>query len=152
NLDWRVASRWRTAWRARLQRRKRDDSFYDLIHPQQQRRRDGEAEGLGGLHIDDQLELCRLLDREIGSLGAFEDAIDIGRHTPRDPCLTAAIRHQTAVFDLLGPLVYGGQPVLRDEIDDPLSVPHERGTVGDAKSGRPLGRHSAEGAVVIAVL
>jgi hypothetical protein len=33
----------------------------------------GEAERLGCLHIDDQLELGRLLDREIGGLCAFED-------------------------------------------------------------------------------
>ena len=36
--------------------------FDDLIGPQQHRRRDGEPEGLRGLHVDDQLELRRLLD------------------------------------------------------------------------------------------
>ena len=32
-----------------------------------------EAERLGGLEVDDQLELGRLLDRQIGRLGALED-------------------------------------------------------------------------------
>src|SRR5262245_9041888 len=40
--------------------------------PQQQRRRDGEAEGLRGLEADHQLELGRLLDREVGGLRAVE--------------------------------------------------------------------------------
>jgi len=35
------------------------DSFDQLIRPQQQRRRDGEAERLGGLEVDDQLEFRR---------------------------------------------------------------------------------------------
>ena len=35
--------------------------------------RHGEAERLGGLEVDDQLELGRLLDRQIGRLGALED-------------------------------------------------------------------------------
>jgi hypothetical protein len=35
--------------------------------------RHGEVERLGGLEIDDQLEGRRLLDRQIGRLGARED-------------------------------------------------------------------------------
>jgi hypothetical protein len=37
-----------------------------LIRPRQQRRRDREAEGLGGLEIDDEFERRGLLDREVG--------------------------------------------------------------------------------------
>ena len=33
------------------------------IRSQQQRRRDGEAEGLGGLEVDDELEARGLVDR-----------------------------------------------------------------------------------------
>jgi len=33
--------------------------------------RHGEAEHLGGLQIDDQLEFGRLLDRQIGGLGTL---------------------------------------------------------------------------------
>jgi len=36
----------------------------DLIRPPQQLRRDRQAEGLGGLEIDDQIELRGLLDGE----------------------------------------------------------------------------------------
>jgi hypothetical protein len=54
-------------------------SIDDLIRPQQQRRRDGEAEGLGGLRIDDQLELARLLDGNVSGLGAPEDPVTAAR-------------------------------------------------------------------------
>src|SRR5262249_38081650 len=43
-----------------------------LIRPQQQRLRDREAESLGRLGVDHQIELCRLLDREVRRLGALE--------------------------------------------------------------------------------
>ena len=48
-----------------------------LIRPRQQRRRDRQAEGLGGLEVDHQLELRGLLDGQIGGLGALEDLVDI---------------------------------------------------------------------------
>jgi hypothetical protein len=53
--------------------------FDDLIRPRQQRRRDGEAEGLGGLEVNHQLECRRLLDGEVSWLGALEDFVDIDR-------------------------------------------------------------------------
>ena len=34
-------------------------------------------EGFGGLEVDDELELGRLLDRQVAGLGALEDLVDI---------------------------------------------------------------------------
>jgi hypothetical protein len=60
-------------------------SLNHLIRPQQEPRRDREAEGLGGLQVDDQLERCRLLDWQIAGLGALEDLVDgIGRASPEN--------------------------------------------------------------------
>src|SRR6266851_796904 len=50
-------------------------SLDHLIRPLQERRRDRQAEGLGGLEVDHQLELGGLLHREIGGLGALEDLV-----------------------------------------------------------------------------
>jgi hypothetical protein len=55
--------------------------FFDhLIRPLQERRRNRQAEeGLGALEVDDQLELGRLLNRQVGGLGAFEDSVHVAR-------------------------------------------------------------------------
>jgi hypothetical protein len=50
--------------------------FYDLIRPQQDRRRDRQAERLRGLQIDDQLEFLRLL---VGTLQLSHHPLRVGR-------------------------------------------------------------------------
>jgi hypothetical protein len=54
----------------------------DLIRQRQQGRRDREAERLGRLEVDDQLELGRLLDGEIAGFGAFQNLVHMGRGAP----------------------------------------------------------------------
>jgi hypothetical protein len=46
--------------------------FDDLIRAQEQRRWDREAERLRGLEVDDELELCWLLDRQVRCLAPFK--------------------------------------------------------------------------------
>src|SRR6516162_10318681 len=52
-------------------------SLNNLIGGRQQRLRDGEAEGLGGLEVDDELVLGRLLYRQVSRLCALENAGDV---------------------------------------------------------------------------
>ena len=61
--------------RRRARRREGGRSFDDLIRAQQQRRRDREAERLGGLQVDHQLELRGLLDGEVARLGTLDDLV-----------------------------------------------------------------------------
>src|SRR5438132_7944920 len=56
----------------------RAESFDHLVGSSKKRVRHGQAKRLGGLDVDGQLELGRLLDREVGGLLALEVAIDIG--------------------------------------------------------------------------
>src|SRR5262249_32606308 len=56
--------------------------FDHLVGAGENRIRHGQAEGLGGLEIDDELEPGRQLDRQLARLGTIEDAIDIGGRTP----------------------------------------------------------------------
>src|SRR5882672_9328415 len=52
-------------------------SFDDLVGAGEDRWRDGEAERLGGIEIDNQLECGRMLNGQIGGLSAFEDLSDV---------------------------------------------------------------------------
>ena len=50
-----------------------------LVGPPQHRLRDRQPQRLGGLEIDDQLELGGLLDGQVAGLGALEDFVHVGR-------------------------------------------------------------------------
>src|SRR5215470_18557446 len=49
-----------------------------LVRLEEEHRGNGQAEGLGGLQVDDQLELYRLLDREVGGFSAFQNLVYVG--------------------------------------------------------------------------
>jgi hypothetical protein len=73
----------------------------DVIRAQQQRRRDGEAERLCGLHVNHQLEFRGLLDREIGRLRALENLVHVIGGTPKQVQKVRPVGHQTSRFHRL---------------------------------------------------
>src|SRR5262249_47552948 len=88
--------------------------FDDLIRPQQERRRDGEAEGLGGFEVDDELEFRRLLDGKVGGLCALEDLVHVDGSMSANLKGTEAVRHEPAgvyvcplPVDTWKPMLYG---------------------------------------------
>src|SRR5215470_6505127 len=97
-------------------------SLDHLIRPRQQRRRDRQAESLGGLEVDHQLELGGLLDGEAGRLRAFEDPVDISGCTTEIVRDAYAIRYEAPVFHKPSRSVHGGQAARGGEIDDPSSL------------------------------
>ena len=52
----------------------------DLVSAGEDRWRHGQAECLCGVKIDDQFEIGRLLDRQIGRLVALQDPSGVGAH------------------------------------------------------------------------
>src|SRR3981189_1978375 len=72
-----VTERYSRGSRAIRPRRSRDGSLNHPVRAQHQRLRDRNAERLGGLQIDDQLELRRLLDGKVGWLRALEDLVHV---------------------------------------------------------------------------
>src|SRR5690348_13526390 len=83
-----------------LQHRRKAASFDNLVGANKQRRRYGEAERLCSLHIDDEFELGRLLDRQIGRLGASENFIDVVARTTEDVGQIRAVYDQSVSGEL----------------------------------------------------
>src|SRR3989442_13336113 len=79
-----------------------------LPRPPQQRGGDGEAEGVGGFQVNDQLELRRLLDGEVGGPGTPENLVDVHSSARGDILEVRAVRHYAAYLDVFAPLVGRG--------------------------------------------
>src|SRR5262245_29654364 len=110
-------------------------SLNHLIRPGQQRRRNRQAERLGGLEVDGDLEPRRLLYGEVGGLRAFEDSIDIVRSPGCDGRQTWTERHQSPFRNQFSKAVYRRQTVLCDKLDHLLAVRKEQAVWG---SNEPL--------------
>src|SRR6266436_4952621 len=64
------------------------------------------AEHPGGGEVDDEIELGRLLDRDVGWLRSAQNLIDIVASAPEEVWEVGSIGHQTSRFDVL-PLIIG---------------------------------------------
>jgi hypothetical protein len=84
--------------RRRRCQRSRAASFDDFVGADEDRLWHGEAERLGGLEIDNQLECGRLLDRQIGALGVLENlpGVDADLTVDRNEARPVVIRPPAA--------------------------------------------------------
>src|SRR6516162_11429634 len=80
--------------------------LYHLVGTQQKGFGDGEADGLGGLEIDDKLDPCRQLDREIGGLCAFEYLVDVIAGAAEQVRVVRAVRQKASACDVASAAVY----------------------------------------------
>src|SRR5262245_36565036 len=115
----------------------RDGPLRDhLVRPRQQRRRDGQSESLGGLQVDDQLELRRLLDGKLARLGALEDLVYVGSRTTEVVALVDPVGQQTSRFRVLR-LIAGEWQVARAcRLGDPASLAEEHRVTEDEERVR----------------
>src|SRR5215831_6552980 len=94
----------------------------DFVRPDEYRLRDVEAERFGGLQVDHQLELGRLLDGQIARFSALQDLVDEYGSTAKVFGNVRPVGHEPAgLRELLGS-EYCRQAVLLGEIPDKLPV------------------------------
>src|SRR5215475_3458044 len=91
-------------------------SLDDLIGAQQQRWRDGEAERLGGLEIDHQLEFRRLLDGQIAGNHTLENSIYVVSGTAKQVSNIQSVGHQATRINIRPERVHRRQPLLDRKI------------------------------------
>ena len=109
-----------------------------------------EAERLGGLEVDDELEFARLHDREIAGLLAFEDAASIDADEFVYVVDARAVTDQPAHIDKFTPEINGGQRVTRRQRDD-LRMSAEKKCIGtDQQCATGLLHQVCEGRINLA--
>jgi hypothetical protein len=106
------------AWRASAEASRSFASLINhLIRPRQQRCRNCKAEGLGGLHVDDQLEFRRLLNGQVAGPGTLDDLIHVGRGAPIEIGNIWPVRREAAGVDIDLERVDGREPVPRGQLN-----------------------------------
>src|SRR6266446_1513120 len=93
-----------------------------LIRPLQERRRDGQAEGLGGLEVDDQFEGRGLLDGKLGRLGTFENFVYVVSTPPVQVSIVRSIRHEPTLNYLPPPCEDRRETMLYGERHDAFAL------------------------------
>src|SRR6266851_727082 len=123
-----------------------------LIRPLQERRGDRQAEGLGGLQVDDQLELGGLLDRQVSGIGALENLVDVdGRSLPRR-VKTDAVRKKTTRRSPCSPGVCSRESVAHRQFRDLTPHAIHEAAADDLDGLRAILDHPGESAGKLASL
>src|SRR5215211_2669059 len=101
--------------------------FDHLVGAREQRGRDVEPERLGGLDVDHELELGRLLDRDVGWLRSAQNLVDKLGGPSVELRPVWSIGDQTSGFDILANAVHRGQSRGQRQHTDAKAVGiHER--------------------------
>src|SRR3984893_12887435 len=107
----------------------------------------GEAEHPCGLGIDDQLELGRLHDRQLGRLRPLQDAAGIDADLTPSIRDVASVAHQPAGFSHKAICICRGDRVARRQIDQLDKSAVEKAVATDEKRIGPLAPKGCEGRI-----
>jgi hypothetical protein len=113
-------------------------SFDHLVGTADQRKRDDEAERLGGLEVDDQFHLGGLLDRQIGGFFALENTAGICASLSICTQGAARVAHQTASCREGACLGDRGHPVAKRQRGEMFLMCNEENIARYYKPADPL--------------
>jgi hypothetical protein len=82
--------------------------------------RDRQPEGLGGLEVDDQLELGGLFDRQVTGFRSFQNSPYNNRRLSPHLKKTRPVRNEATLLRVLSPLVDRRKAVACREVSDGL--------------------------------
>src|SRR5262249_57244972 len=85
----------------------RGASFDHLGGAGEQRRRDFEAQSLGGGQVDEEIEFGRLLDGHAGRLGSTQNLVDDLSSAPAYGAEVWSVGHHASYFDAAAATVHG---------------------------------------------
>ena len=93
--------------------RQQKSLFDQLVGSDDQQLRDLQAECLRGREIDDQIELGRLFDRDVGRLGPAQYFVDVLGTSPVQILLVCGIGHEAPRGDQLSSAMHRWQPCIQ---------------------------------------
>src|SRR5215470_5792019 len=96
--------------------------------------RNGETKCLGGLDVDDQLELGGLLHGEVAGLSALENPVHVSRRASKDLGITRPVGDQASRLDESPLFEHGGHPISERQLGEAVPGGDEPRIVDDQKS------------------
>src|SRR5207237_953982 len=106
-----------------------------------------EAEGLGGVQVEHELEPGRLLDRQVGRLCTLEDFPGVDTGPAIRVADTRPVAHQAAGVDKLAREIDRRNRVARRERDELLAATEKKGIGAEREHADPLLTKAREGRI-----
>src|SRR5215472_2606364 len=105
--------------------------FDGFVSEREQPGRYFDAEDLGDLEVDHELDLGRLQDRKIGRLHTLENLSNINAGLTKGIAKIGAIAHQSTGYDVLAQWIHGRYPIAGRQRDDLVLPANQKTLSGD---------------------
>src|ERR1051326_2677468 len=126
--------------------------LFDQIGSGENRSRNSQNEGLSGLRVNQEFELCGPCHGQIGGFGPLEDTARIFTSLPIGVCKARAVAHQSTRAYKLGPLVNGWNRMAASKRYELLTAAGEKRGRADKQCFQPLLNNLAKRSVDVGLL
>src|SRR5262245_24017180 len=121
--------------------------FDEMICPPEHRRRNGQAKCFRGLEVDDELESCGLLNRQVGRPCTLQDLVHVMRRPPKLSVVAQAIGHESASLGEPSRAAHGRKTVLYHKFRDAVPVSTDHSARVNEDGIQPFSLHGGEQSV-----